>query len=197
MNKLRRMLLSTFAKKPVEPKFGKMDLIFTGNQWNSIGSKNYSISASRNISYSDDCLVMSSSDSYVKTRMTTSDFTRESTLQVVIESVPSTNQFSNWFRFGTPTGSDFVFGYMTDEVLTQRTPFVLTFLLSDTMPRVVTYLNNKKINEASPGRLLWTSLMLGCGDTSPKTTDLKIRRFRIFNYRIDESEVGEYISDLR
>jgi hypothetical protein len=85
---------------------------------------------------------------------------------------------------------------MTDEVLTADKPFVLTFLCSDTSPRIVTYLNDKKIAESNPDRYLWNKLQLGSGYTAPKATGLKIGRFRIIDERIDENDVKRYVDEL-
>ena len=194
MNKFRRSLLSVLAQtQKYESLFGKLDINFKGNQCNSIGTTDYSISASRELTYNNDNLILND-NAYLQINIA-NQFTREATIQLLVVATPSNNDISNWFRFATQR-DDLIFGYMTNAVLDAQKPVVITFLLSDTQPRIITYLNDVLINEDNPNRYLWTRLQLGAGDTQPQPQGLTIKRFRIFDSRIDESEVEKYYKEM-
>ena len=174
----------------------KMDITFENNKFENIGSTLYGISASRNLIYEDGSLKLAS-NSYFQIQVI-GEFSKYSTIQVLVNGLPSTNNITNWFRFGTTVGGsyDLVFGFMTNEVLTMKEPFVVTFVLSDTNPTVVTYLNDKIIYTSNAARYDWSRLQIGAGDTSPKPTDLKIGRFKIFNEMLNDDQVKKSANEL-
>lgn len=194
MNKFRRSLISILAKtSKYQHLFGKLDINFKNNQFNSIGTTDFSMGANRGLVFSNDNLVLSG-QGYFQVNVT-NQFTNESTIQILVEATPSNNVINNWFRFATTSG-DLVFGYMTEEVLNAQKPFVLTYLFSSTQPTVKTYINDSLIFESSPARNLWRTLQVGAGFTSPQPTGLTIKRFRIFDTRINDSDVNYYCNEM-
>ena len=197
MNKFRRSLLSLLAtnKEDTTPLFGKLDISFKDNKFNSIGTKKYIIRSDRELVYNNNNLILNGG-AYLQIGMNTSDFTNESTIQVLVEATPTNDDITNWFRFAAQ-GTALVFGYMTNAVLTKQKPFVLTFLMSGTAPTIKTYINDTFITQANPTRYLWGPfLQIGAGDMHPKPEGLTIRRFRIFDTRINESEVKKYYEEM-
>lgn len=194
MNKFRRSLISVLSRPSTYTQLlGKLDIDFKDNKYNSIGTTNFNISSSRGLTFNNDNLILNN-DAYMQISIS-NQFSRENTIQILVEETPTNDDISNWFRVSTARG-DLIFGYMTEEVLNAKKPFVLTFLLSETQPRVKTYLNDVLISTENPSRYLWNRLQIGAGDTTPQPSGLTIKRFRIFDTRINDSEVKYYYKEM-
>lgn len=198
MNKFRRSLLSMVAQPPkFEPLYGKLDVDFKNNQFNSIGTKDYTINHSRGMVFENNNLILSG-DAYFELPIAEPDYTQKATIQLLVEAPPTNGVIDNWFRFWTDYNFWMVFGYMSDAVINAKTPYVITFLRDSASPTMKTYINDVLIKTDNPSAAArWRYWMqIGANTNTPQPQGLTIRRFRIFDRRIDESEVKHYAEEM-
>ena len=198
MNKFRRSLLSMVAQPPkFEPLFGKLDVDFKNNQFNSIGTKDYTINHSRGLVFENNNLILSG-DAYFELPIAEADYTQKATIQILVEAPPTNGVIDNWFRFWTDYNVWMVFGFMSNEIFNAKKPFVITFLRDNTNPTMKTYINDVLISTNNPsGAFRWRNWMqIGANTNQPQPEGLTIRRFRIFDRRIDENEVKHYAEEM-